>query len=97
MQKYGLLAALTLALLGTTANAKTTVIYAGRIITDADKPAQGPSTIIITDDRITSITAGRSSAPADAEVVDLGDKTLLPGLIDLHVHLPSPNALNPFL
>ena len=87
MQKYGLLAALTLALLGTTANAKTTVIYAGRIITDADKPAQGPSTIIITDDRITSITAGRSSAPADAEVVDLGDKTLLPGLIDLHVHL----------
>lgn len=87
MQKYGLLAALTLALLGTTANAKTTVIYAGRVITDADKPAQGPSTIIITDDRITSITAGRSSAPADAEVVDLGDKTLLPGLIDLHVHL----------
>ena len=87
MRKYGMLAALTLALLGTAANAKTTVIYAGRVITDADKPAQGPSTIVITDDRITWITAGRSAPPADATVVDLGDKTLLPGLIDLHVHL----------
>ncbi len=88
MRKIGLVAAATLALLGTTAaNAKTTVIYAGRVITDADKPTQGPSTIVITDDRITSITAGRSAAPADAEVIDLGDKTLLPGLIDLHVHL----------
>ncbi|WP_439567355.1 amidohydrolase family protein [Sphingopyxis sp.] len=88
MRKIGLVAAVTLALLGTAAaNAKTTVVYAGRVITDADKPAQGPSTIVITDDRITSITAGRSAAPADAEIVDLGDKTLLPGLIDLHVHL----------
>jgi imidazolonepropionase-like amidohydrolase len=88
MRKIGLFAAATLALLGTTAaNAKTTVIYAGRVITDAEKPAQGPSTIVITDDRITSITAGRSAAPANATVVDLGAKTLLPGLIDLHVHL----------
>lgn len=88
MRKIGLVATATLALLGTTAaNAKTTVIYAGRVIADADKPTQGPSTIVITDDRITSITAGRSAAPADAEVIDLGDKTLLPGLIDLHVHL----------
>ncbi|GGJ63380.1 Xaa-Pro dipeptidase [Sphingopyxis bauzanensis] len=88
MRTIGLVAAATLALLGATAaNAKTTVIYAGRVITDADKPTQGPSTIVITDDRITSITAGRSAAPADAEVIDLGDKTLLPGLIDLHVHL----------
>lgn len=90
MRKIGLAAAVTLALVGAvTANAKTTVIYAGRVITDADKPAQGPSTIIITDDRITSITAGRIPAPADAEVVELGEKTLLPGLIDLHVHLTS--------
>ena len=88
MRKIGLAAAATLALLGAaTANAKTTIIYAGSVITDADKPAQGPSTIVITDDRITSITAGRATAPADATVVDLGDKTLLPGLIDLHVHL----------
>ncbi len=87
MRKLGLVAAATLALLGGTASAKTTVIYAGRVITDADKPALGPSTITVTDDRIVSIVEGRAPAPAEAEIVDLGDKTLLPGLIDLHVHL----------
>lgn len=87
MRKLGLVAAATLALMGSAAFAKTTVIYAGHVITDADKPALGASTVIVTDDRITSISAGRSPAPADAEIVDLGDKTLLPGLIDLHVHL----------
>ncbi|WP_428682815.1 amidohydrolase family protein [Sphingopyxis sp.] len=87
MRKLGLVAAATLALLGGTAYAKTTVIYAGRVIADADKPATGPSTVTVTDDRIVSIEPGRAAAPAGAEVVDLGAKTLLPGLIDLHVHL----------
>src|SRR3546814_18366969 len=87
MRKLGLVAAATLALLGTTAHAKTTVIYAARVITDASKSAHGPSTVIVTDDRITSITPGRTEAPAGADIVDLGDKTLLPGLVDLHVHL----------
>ena len=87
MRKIGLVAAAAVALLSSTAIAKTTVIYAGRVITDASKPAEGPSTSVVTDDRITSITPGRAAAPVDAEVVDLGDKTLLPGLIDLHVHL----------
>src|SRR3546814_7775955 len=63
----------------------STVIYAGKLIADADKGAQGPATIVVTDDRITSITADRAKAPAGAEIVDLGDKTVLPGLIDLHV------------
>ena len=87
MRKLGLVAAATLALLGSAAHAKTTIVYAGRVITDASKPAEGPSTVTITDDRITAITPGRAAVPAGAEVVDLGDKTLLPGLIDLHVHL----------
>ena len=87
MRSIRLVAAATLALLSGTAIAKTTVVYAGRVITDASKPALGPSTVVVTDDRITSIAPGRAEAPAGAEIVDLGDKTLLPGLIDLHVHL----------
>lgn len=87
MRTIGLVAAAAAALLSGTAYAKTTIIYAGRVITDAGNAPEGPSTVTVTDDRITSITPGRAAAPADAEVVDLGDKTLLPGLIDLHVHL----------
>jgi imidazolonepropionase-like amidohydrolase len=87
MRKLGLAAAATLALLGSEADAKTTVIYAGRVIVDPDKPALGASTVTVTDDRIVSIDAGRTPAPTGTEIVDLGDRTLLPGLIDLHVHL----------
>jgi len=42
--------------------------------------------VLIQDDKITA--AGASlKIPAGAEVVDLGDATLLPGLIDCHTHL----------
>jgi imidazolonepropionase-like amidohydrolase len=40
--------------------------------------------------RIISIADRRTAQlPADAKLVDLGNKTLLPGLIDMHVHLDS--------
>ncbi|HEX8514165.1 MAG TPA: amidohydrolase family protein [Allosphingosinicella sp.] len=66
---------------------ETVVVHAGRLITDASKPAAGPSTITVTDGRITAVTAGLTPAPAGARLVDLSGKTVLPGLIDMHVHL----------
>ena len=46
------------------------------------------ATVVIEGDRI--VAAGRGvQAPADAQVIDLGEATLLPGLIDAHVHLTS--------
>lgn len=87
MRKFGWIAATALALWSSAGAAKTTIVYAGHVIIDPDQPALGLSTVIVTDDRITSVSQGRLPAPAGAEVVDLGDKTLLPGLIDLHVHL----------
>jgi imidazolonepropionase-like amidohydrolase len=53
-------------------------IEAGRILT--------PGEVLVQGNRI--IEAGTSvKPPADAEIIDLGDKTLMPGLIDAHVHL----------
>jgi hypothetical protein len=71
------------------AQADTTVIHAGRLIADAARAASGPSTITVTDGKIVSIVDGYATAPADARVVELKDKTVLPGLIDMHVHLES--------
>ncbi|WOK35247.1 amidohydrolase family protein [Sphingomonas sp. C3-2] len=71
------------------ARADTKVIHAGRVITEAGKPALGQSTITITDGRITAIAQGLQPAPAGAELIDLSAKTVLPGLVDLHVHLSS--------
>lgn len=67
--------------------AGTTVIHADRVVTDADAPVRGQSTVIVTDGRIVSIQDGFVDGPAGAEKVDLAGKTLVPGLTDLHVHL----------
>lgn len=67
--------------------ADTTVIHAGSVITDAAAQPSGPMTIIVEDGRIGSIAPGLNSYEGADNFVDLSDKTLLPGLIDLHVHL----------
>jgi imidazolonepropionase-like amidohydrolase len=43
--------------------------------------------IVIKDDRIEKITTDKSALPADAEIIDLGQRYLLPGLMDMHTHL----------
>jgi imidazolonepropionase-like amidohydrolase len=43
--------------------------------------------VLLEDGRISAVEHGAVQPPNDAEVVDLGDATLLPGLIDAHVHL----------
>ena len=74
-------------LVATPALAETVVIHAGAVVTDAASQPRGPSTITVTDGRIVSIADGIQPAPSGVEVVALTDKTVLPGLIDLHVHL----------
>src|SRR5207247_11425709 len=43
-----------------------------------------PAMVVVRDNRIESIGG---SIPADAETIDLGDMTLLPGLVDAHTHV----------
>jgi imidazolonepropionase-like amidohydrolase len=43
--------------------------------------------VLIDDGRITGVECGSVQPPEGAQLVDLGDVTLLPGLIDAHVHL----------
>ena len=62
------------------------VLRAARLIEVDSGHVVAPGELLIESDRITAV--GRSvQRPAGAEVVDLGDATLLPGLIDAHVHL----------
>lgn len=71
------------------AQAETIVIHAGRLIIDAAAAPRGPSTITVTDGKITAVEAGLKPAAASARLIDLSTKTVLPGLIDSHVHLSS--------
>ncbi|MBO9511351.1 amidohydrolase family protein [Erythrobacter sp. A6_0] len=81
------MSATALAMIAAPALADTTVIQAERVIVAPDAPPLGQSTITVTDGRIVSIADGWQAAPDGATLVQLPGKTVLPGLIDLHVHL----------
>jgi imidazolonepropionase-like amidohydrolase len=63
-------------------------IRAARLLDGTDAPARRGVLVVVEGDRIRSVGPIQGGAvPADAEVVDLGTATLLPGLIDAHTHL----------
>jgi N-acetylglucosamine-6-phosphate deacetylase len=51
----------------------------------ADRLLEGGS-VTVEDSRITAVNAGVSSAPPNAEIIDLQSGYLSPGFVDLHVH-----------
>jgi imidazolonepropionase-like amidohydrolase len=57
---------------------------------DSDSGAlTGPVTVTIAAGRITAVVAGKTPV-TNAEIIDLGDATLMPGLIDAHKHMDNP-------
>jgi imidazolonepropionase-like amidohydrolase len=62
------------------------VLHAARLFDVESGRIVSPGEILVEGERITA--AGSSvSHPAGAETIDLGDTTMMPGLIDAHVHL----------
>jgi imidazolonepropionase-like amidohydrolase len=72
-------------LLGATAQADT-VLHAARLLDIESGRILAPAEVLVQGERIVAV--GSSVAhPAGAELIELGDCTLMPGLIDVHVHL----------
>jgi imidazolonepropionase-like amidohydrolase len=62
------------------------VLHAARMLDVERGTIVSPAAILIQGDRIAGVGPG-VSAPAGTQVIDLGDVTLMPGLIDAHIHL----------
>ena len=64
----------------------TTVIRAARMLDVKTGTIVPNASIVVTGARITATAAG-AAVPPGATVIDLGNTTLMPGLIDSHTHL----------
>lgn len=70
--------------------AEIKVIHAGELLAVPGKTVLKKQTIVITDNVITSIEAGykpASKVAKDATLIDLKESFVMPGMMDMHVHL----------
>ena len=79
-------------ILSSTAQAQTTVITADKMVDVlTGKKVDFPAVFVGADGRITSIADARTVKwGSDVAHINMSGKTILPGLIDMHVHLDSP-------
>ncbi|QKZ13253.1 metal-dependent hydrolase family protein [Spirosoma sp. KUDC1026] len=85
MKKIYLLAGL--ALLTCPLFAQRTLLHCGNLFTGTGNDVQPQMTVVVEGNKITGIQKGYTAASGQDRVVDLKNKTVLPGLIDMHVHL----------
>ena len=65
---------------------KSYVLKAARLFDGKSNSLITPGVVVVTDGKIAG-TGSNASVPTEAEVIDLGNATLLPGFIDAHTHL----------
>lgn len=77
--------------LGAPAAGAEVLVHAGRLIDGESARVQENVTVVIDAGRIVGVERGFRQPGPDDEAIDLADETLMPGLIDLHVHLDGEN------
>jgi len=88
------LIALTVCMAATTAGAAPQLVHAGKLLVEPGTAPLTQATLVIDDDKVREARAGFLSPqqlglPVDTPVIDLSRQFVMPGFIDLHVHLSS--------
>ena len=84
-----LLALSLLALASHGALAQKTYLHCGRLLDVRAGRLLSQQTIVVEKDRIVAVQAGYAAGGPQDKVINLENRTVLPGLIDCHVHLES--------
>lgn len=92
-----LLALLSAALLPLAAHAQKTYLHCGRLLDVRAGRLLTEQTIVVENGRVQAVQAGYTAGGAADKVIDLKSRTVLPGLIDCHVHLEGETSPNGFL
>ena len=85
MRLMGTLNLCTLARAGPAPAQQVTVVRAARMVDVVKGELVSPAVLVVGEGKIRSL--GTDELPPHARSIDLGDLTLLPGLIDAHTHL----------
>lgn len=85
-----------LLLLANVAFAQKTILHCGKLIDVKNRQVLTEMSVIIEKDMIADLKKGYVTAAANDKVIDLKSKTVMPGLIDCHVHLESETNKNAF-
>lgn len=68
-----------------------TYIFASNLITSEDSKMQSDKTVIVENNKIIKIVDGKAQGSEGDTFIDLTGSTLMPGLMDMHVHLSYQN------
>src|SRR5688500_5121482 len=71
----------------TTVSAQKTFIYCGQLIDVKKNEVQKEMTVVVERNKIVDVSKGYKAAASTDKTIDLKSKTVMPGLIDMHVHL----------
>jgi imidazolonepropionase-like amidohydrolase len=74
--------------------AQRTLIYCGKLIDPKAGQVLTEMTVIVSGNSVAGVQKGYTAAAADDKVIDLKNRTVMPGLIDSHVHLEDQQSAN---
>jgi imidazolonepropionase-like amidohydrolase len=74
-------------ILFSSAYSQKTIIHCGNLIDGKANDVQPQMTLVVEGNKIIAVQKGFTKPAAGEKLIDLSKKTVLPGLIDMHVHL----------
>jgi imidazolonepropionase-like amidohydrolase len=78
---------LLISVLSTSVLAQKTIVHCGNLIDGKSNDVQPQMTIVVEGNKITAVQKGFTKPAGDDKLIDLSQKTVMPGWIDMHVHL----------
>lgn len=87
----------SLFLVALVANAQDTYLHCGKILDVTSGKVLPQKTIVVSENKIKSILDGYIAGQVGDRIIDLKSKTVLPGFIDMHVHIESESSPSRYL
>ena len=83
---------LSMVLISVNIFAQRAIIHCGNLIDGRSNEVQSKMSVVIEGNKIVSVDKGFTAAAGNEKIIDLSTKTVMPGFIDMHVHLEAETS-----